>query len=312
MVLRMRDGRHLYVRVLGRGAPCLLVHGFASDGASWLPFISPLLHRYRFIMPDLRGFGRSRAVPLQASCPLTCYAQDLADVARSLALSDLPVVGMSMGALSTVQCFRLGEAARFGPYMHIDQGPVISNSENYAHGLLGPAQPAFFTRMRALVDAFPQLPQVPTPLSYAALPADVMQNMARVFSEFTSAAFTAKPVRDTVRALTGEPRLLRYFLPEAGFATYVQIMRAYLEQNYDLREAFREIRVPLTVLIGGASRMYPAAGQHAIGRFAPHAVLCELPGVGHMLPVEAPLRFVRELAGFLAQARRLSKRTTEA
>jgi non-heme chloroperoxidase len=128
--------------------------------------------------------------------------------------------------------------------------------------------------------------------------------MAGVFSEFSSAAFSARLLRRTVGALTGEPRLLRYFLPEAGFTTYVQIMRAYLERDYDLREAFRAVRVPLTVLIGGASRMYPAAGQQVIARFAPHAALRELPGVGHMLPLEAPRRFVRELTLFLEPSRR--------
>jgi non-heme chloroperoxidase len=296
MWVPMRDGQRLHVRVLGRGAPCLLIHGFASDSSAWLPFIGPLLRRYRFIMPDLRGFGRSRGVPLQAACPLTCYAQDLSDVAQRLELDGLPVVGMSMGALSAVQCFGLGESQRFGRYLHIDQGPVIHNRDGYEHGLLGAAQPPFFARMRALVDALDAHPE----LSYAALPPALMRDMAGVFAEFSSAAFSAEPLRFTVRALTGEPRLLRYFLPEQGFAAYVGIMRAYLERNYDLREAFREIRVPLTVLIGGASRMYPPAGQHEIGKFAPQAILREMPGVGHLLPLEAPRRFLQELTRFLA------------
>jgi non-heme chloroperoxidase len=273
----------------------MLVHGFASDSGAWLPFIGPLLHRYRFVLPDLRGFGGSRAVPLQASCPLSCYAQDLADVARALALDALPVVGMSMGALSLAQAFRMGEAGRFGRYLHIDQGPVIHNRDGSAHGLMGAGQQPFFARMRALVDALDAQPA----LSYAALPRELTRCMAGVFSEFSSAAFSVKPMRGAVRALTSEPRLLRYFLPELGFATYVQIMRAYLERDYDLREAFGEVRVPLTVLIGGASRMYPPAGQQVIARFATHAVVRELAGVGHMLPLEAPRRFLRELTQFL-------------
>jgi non-heme chloroperoxidase len=295
MLLPMRDGQRLHVRVLGRGAPCMLVHGFASDSGAWLPFIGPLLHRYRFIMPDLRGFGGSRALPLQASCPLSCYAQDLADVARALELDALPVVGMSMGALSLAQAFRLGEAQRFGRYLHIDQGPVIHNREGSAHGLMGAGQAPFFARMRALIDALDAQPA----LTYAALPRALTRRMAGVFSEFSSAAFSVKTLRSTVGALTGEPRLLRYFLPEAGFGTYVQIMRAYLEHDYDLRAAFREVTVPLTVLIGGASRMYPPAGQRVIAHFAPHAVVRELAGVGHMLPLEAPRRFLRELTQFM-------------
>jgi non-heme chloroperoxidase len=295
MLLTMRDGQRVHVRTLGRGSPCMLVHGFASDSGAWLPFIGPLLTRHRFILPDLRGFGKSRGVPLQAECPLSCYAQDLADVARALELQALPVVGMSMGALSLAQSFRLGEAQRFSRYLHIDQGPVIHNREGREHGLMGAAQRPFFTRMRALVDDL----DAQRELTYTALPRAVTRSMASVFSEFSSAAFSSRPLRRTVRALTAQPRLLRYFLPEAGVSTHVQIMRAYLERDYDLRDAFREVRVPLTVLIGGASRMYPPAGQQVIAHFAPHAILHELPGVGHMLPLEAPRRFLRELTRFL-------------
>lgn len=291
----MRDGQRLHVRILGRGAPCMLVHGFASDSGAWLPFIAPLLHRHRFILPDLRGFGASRGVPLQGDCPLSCYAQDLADVAAALQLEKLPVGGMSMGALSLAQAFRLGEARRFGRYLHIDQGPVIHNRAGSEHGLMGAGQRQFFARMRALVDAL----DAQRELSYAALPAALTRRMASVFAEFASAAFSALPLQRAARSLTAEPRLLRYFLPQAGFRTYVQIMRAYLERDYDLRDAFREVRVPLTVLIGGASRMYPPPGQQIIAQFATHAAVRELPGVGHMLPLEAPRRFLRELTHFL-------------
>jgi non-heme chloroperoxidase len=294
----LRDGHRLHVRVMGRGAPCLLVHGFASDSSSWLPFVAPLMHRYRFIMPDLRGFGGSRSVPLAVSCPLTTYAHDLSDVAQSFGLSRLPLVGISMGALSSVKCFELGLGSAFSRYMHIDQGLVIQNTADYQHGLLGPAQPGFFARMRKVVSAVGER----APLGYAALEPALRRELAGVFSQFATAAFTGNAAQQTVGTLTARPELLRFFLPEAGMATHLEIMRAYLENQYDLREAFRSITVPTTVLIGGASRMYPPAGQRSIGSYSQHASLLELPGVGHMLPLEAPRRFLRELATFLAAA----------
>jgi non-heme chloroperoxidase len=240
--------------------------------------------------------SRSGASALLNDCPLTTYAHDLADVAGALALTNVPLVGISMGALTSVQCFHLGLGGRFARYMHIDQGLVICNSDGYAHGLLGGSQPGFFARMRRLVDALD--PHVEA--GYAQLAPDVLQQMASVFAEFTAAAFTRRSLQQAVYRLTNQPRLLRFFLPEEGFATHLQIMRAYLDNNYDLRDAFRAIEVPTTVLIGGASRMYPPEGQRSIGQYAPRARLCELPGVGHMLPLEAPRRFVRELHCFLS------------
>ena len=296
--LVLRDGHRLNVRIVGKGTPCLLLHGFASDSTSWLPFVAPLLHRHRFIMPDLRGFGGSRHVPLAIDCPLTSYAQDIEDVAHQLALENVPLVGISMGALSAVRCFELGLGARFSRYMHIDQGLVIQNTQDYQHGLLGAAQPGFFERMRNVVDAVADEPT----LSYQGLGPTLRMQMATVFSQFATAAFTGTTVQETVRRLTGRPQLLRFFLPEAGLPTHLKIMRAYLNNKYDLREGFRRVEVPSTVLIGGASRMYPAEGQRSIGQYAKRARLLELPGVGHMLPLESPRRFIRELGQFLATA----------
>ncbi|HEY6881341.1 MAG TPA: alpha/beta hydrolase, partial [Polyangiales bacterium] len=95
-------------------------------------------------------------------------------------------------------------------------------------------------------------------------------------------------------------RLMQRALPTTHWQVYAHVVRAYLDRAYDLRASFRKIEVPLTVLIGGSSRMYPAAGQRAIADYAPHAQLRELPGVGHMLPLEAPRAFLRELSQFLS------------
>jgi pimeloyl-ACP methyl ester carboxylesterase len=294
--IRLRDGQRLFVRVLGRGAPCVLVHGFASEGNSWLPFVAPLLHRHRFIVPDLRGFGQSRALSLSEACPLTVYAQDLERVAETFALRDVPLVSISMGALSSVRCFELGLGARFGRYMHIDQGLVIHNDDASGHGLLGAAQTPFFARVRAMLDALGQS----HPLSFAALQPELKRELAAIFAEFASAAFSRPDVGRAVRRITSEPRLLPWFLPSIGFSTHVQIMRAYLERHYDLRPAFAYVPKRTTVLIGGASRMYPAEGQRIVANLSADVSVRELPSVGHMLPLEAPRVFLRELRAFLA------------
>ncbi len=76
----------------GAGEPLLLVHGWGSDGHEWNPHVAALAERYRVIVPDLPGHGRSPA--LDRTTPRTIAAE----LARSL---DEPVfaVGHSMGAL---------------------------------------------------------------------------------------------------------------------------------------------------------------------------------------------------------------------
>lgn len=291
----MRDGRSIYVRVLGRGTPCLLVHGFGADSRSWLPFVAPLAHRYRFILPDLRGFGQSHHVPIARDCPLTGYAEDLADTLDALEIDTLPAGGISMGAFVCVQSFRLLSGSRFSRYLHIDQGPAIHNRPDYAHGMMGPAQASFFARLRALVTALDPLKDK----SFEALPRALREEFFGALGEFSAAAFTSPLMQTIVRtAAHNEPLMRRVFAVE-HWQTYLHIVRAYLERDYDLREGFRAIRIPMTVLIGGASRMYPPAGQRTIASLAPHAQVCEIPNSGHNLPVEAPARFFRALSGFL-------------
>jgi pimeloyl-ACP methyl ester carboxylesterase len=268
----------------------------------------------RFFLPDLRGFGKSSHAPLRQACPLTTYAEDIEDLCDHFGLRSLALGGISMGAFTAVQSFKLFGGARYSRYLHVDQGPVIRNSEGYSHGLLGPRQPEFFARMATLIDALEQVlasaqtgaamspAAAALSLAYEDLPAELRAELVAVFGQFMMAAFGTPALRGLMRRLVRWDALVRSMLPQAALATHLQIMRAYLEQDYDLRAAFRRIAVPTTVLIGGASRMYPAAGQRAIGQLVPHSVVRELDGVGHALPIEAPLRFVRELKEFLPAA----------
>jgi 2-hydroxymuconate-semialdehyde hydrolase len=59
MSVRLRS-LSLHVRDEGKGAPVLLVHGFPSSGELW-DGVAPLLAaaRFRAIVPDLAGYGRS-------------------------------------------------------------------------------------------------------------------------------------------------------------------------------------------------------------------------------------------------------------
>ena len=275
----------------------MLLHGFASDGRSWLPFIAPLLHRHRFIIPDLRGFGASHDVPLDDGCPLTQFADDLEHVLETLQVRDAALVGISMGAFTAVQSFARHGGARFSRYMHIDQGLIIRNRPDYPFGLLGAAQPRFFERLEKLLlaldsDLFER--------SYDELPSAIREEFWTLLGEFSAAAFTAPAAGSLLRRAARSERLMRALLPVGRWQTYPRVVRAYLQRDYDLSDAFRAIRVPTTVLIGSASRMYPAEGQRRMRELAPHARIYEVENAGHMLPYEAPRVFMRELRTFLA------------
>ena len=93
----------IYYEDQGAGPAVVLIHGWPFDSRSWEPQVHALLAAgHRVVNYDRRGFGRS-------SRPATGYdfdtlATDLGEVLRALDLSDVALVGFSLGT---------GEVARY-------------------------------------------------------------------------------------------------------------------------------------------------------------------------------------------------------
>lgn len=78
------------------GAPAvLLVHGWGGDGREWSAHADALSARFRVIVPDLRGHGRSQ-VPESGNTPVE-MAHDLAVLVDVLGTGPVIAVGHSMG-----------------------------------------------------------------------------------------------------------------------------------------------------------------------------------------------------------------------
>ena len=54
------DGVPLHYHDVGQGLPVLLLHAFPLNGAAFDAQVAALSGRYRFIIPDHRGFGQSK------------------------------------------------------------------------------------------------------------------------------------------------------------------------------------------------------------------------------------------------------------
>lgn len=74
----------------------MLLHGLGSCGEDWLLLQAPALsQRYRVLMPDLRGHGRSDKPPGPYTVPQ--MADDMAGLLAALGVDWAHVVGFSMG-----------------------------------------------------------------------------------------------------------------------------------------------------------------------------------------------------------------------
>ena len=97
MALMQIGNVEINVRQWGQGEPLVLVHGLGANASLWMHQVRPFSERYRVIAVDLRGFGRS-SKPLDAEdYSIELMTDDVIGVCRSLDLSSIHFLGVSMG-----------------------------------------------------------------------------------------------------------------------------------------------------------------------------------------------------------------------
>lgn len=90
-----RRASALYCAIGGSGFPLLFIHGFGVSGEVFQPLASKLASRYQTIVPDLRGHGRSRRLPLADS--IERMAADVGDLLDLLGIGRTFVIGHAGG-----------------------------------------------------------------------------------------------------------------------------------------------------------------------------------------------------------------------
>jgi non-heme chloroperoxidase len=293
--VEVATGDRLHYLDIGRGPPCVLLHGFGMQAAHFLPFIAPLALRHRFVILDQRGFGGSRHLHLRNADLLHSNALDVDEVLRALRLDRPALAGISMGAATSLAYLRHFGFDGIRAYAHMDQSPRILNDEGYGDGLFGDAQ-------RRILDSWgPLLRDLEakgrdTP--YKGLPLPLRRALMATLAEFFSYAFHRRALHAATFLVRFET-VAKHFLHAENWPLYADAMRSYRTCDYDFRPSLARVKVPMHVFVGMKSRMYPPAGQLAMRDFAPHARIVRFERAGHALPADDPRRFVRALAAFL-------------
>jgi pimeloyl-ACP methyl ester carboxylesterase len=81
--------------VLGQGQPLLILHGWGSNSERWLEVAEPLSKKFKVIIPDIPGFGKSEV--LQEPWNLNKYVSWADEFVRQLKLGDFYLLGHSFG-----------------------------------------------------------------------------------------------------------------------------------------------------------------------------------------------------------------------
>jgi pimeloyl-ACP methyl ester carboxylesterase len=93
------DGVRLDVEQVGKGRTLVLIHGAWTDRSTWDPVVGDLASEFRVVRYSRRGYGASHP----AGCSLSGHVADLRALLRTLGLSQVTLVGNSLGAVIAAQ-----------------------------------------------------------------------------------------------------------------------------------------------------------------------------------------------------------------
>ncbi|MFI7410828.1 alpha/beta fold hydrolase [Streptomyces sp. NPDC049627] len=279
------DGAPLHIEVHGPvddpAAPAVvLAHGWTCSTAFWAAQIRDLAADHRVIAYDQRGHGRSPASP---ACSADALADDLEAVLKAtLAPGEKAVIaGHSMGGMTV-----MAAAARPGFREHAGAVLLCSTgaSRLVAESTVVPLRPG---RLRTWLTKH---------ILGSRAPLGPVTPVARAILKYATMGPGSAPhmVEACARIVHACPRKVRY--------AWSQVL-----DLLDLDHGVRQLAAPTAVVVGTADRLTPPVHARSLAAALPNCLgVTELPGLGHMTPVEAPelvTRRIRELVTTYAQNR---------
>lgn len=252
----------------GQGQPVVLIHGVGLNKEMWGGQVVGLATQYRVIAYDMLGHGDSpRPEP---GTELLGYADQLRELLDHLGLTQVTVIGFSMGGL-VARAFAL----HYPQYL---QGLVVLNSvfnrtPEQSAGVIARAAQAFEQGPDANVDAA----------------------LDRWFSREYKAANPAQ-----VAAIR---QVLASNDPQGYHTTYSLFATQDMYREGDLGS----IQVPTLIATGELDSGSTPAMTRQLAARIPGAQSVVLAEQRHMMPVEAPREVNKMLLDFLSQARTLTE-----
>lgn len=260
------DGRTLAWREAGAGWPVVLLHAFPLSSRMWDPQLTRVPEGYRFIAPDLRGFGRSD-LARRGSAPeptsVDAYARDVGALMDGLELDSAVIAGLSLGGYVAFAMYRQ-LPARFS-------GLVLADTRPQADTLQGREG-----RLRLRNDLAERGPS-----------AVADQMIPALLSERCRAE--QPDVAADVRAMIEENAA-------AGIDAGIGALMERPDSTADLAR----ISCATLVLVGEHDTITPPALSEGMQAAIPRATLIVVPGAGHLSNLEQPELFSKALVDFLA------------
>lgn len=116
------NGIDLYYETAGQGEPVLLLHGLGSCVEDWALQMPALAQRYRVIVADMRGHGRSDKP--RGPYTVTMMAADVLGLLDGLGIKSTHIIGLSMGGMIAFQ-LAVDHPDRVRSMVIVNSGPAL-------------------------------------------------------------------------------------------------------------------------------------------------------------------------------------------
>ncbi len=97
MIQTPRLRMHVLTAGLEEGIPVVFIHGNGSSSTFWEETMLALPPAFRGIAPDMRGYGETEPLPIDATLGLSDMVEDLRSLVETIGLKKFHLVGHSMG-----------------------------------------------------------------------------------------------------------------------------------------------------------------------------------------------------------------------
>jgi pimeloyl-ACP methyl ester carboxylesterase len=257
---RIRVGElQIAYRRAGEGPPLVLLHGGVTDSREWRRQIDDLSDEFTVVAWDAPGCGESSDPPERFG--LHGYADCLAEFVDALGLGRPHVLGLSFGGGLALELYR--------------RHPLLPRTLLLAGAYAGWAgslpRDVGEQRLRQALRESNQPPEelvgnwMPTLFSPAA-PSEVIDELAAIIADFHPAG-----VRAMARAFAAA----------------------------DLRDVLPQIDVPTLLVYGELDQRSPLSVAEELHAQIPGSQLVVIPGVGHMVDMQAPEELNAAVRAFL-------------
>jgi len=244
----------------GSGWPVVLLHGFPFHAEMWRPQLLAAPEGWRFIAPDLRGFGRTPLhPPPEGAITMDTYAADVGALMDALKIEEAVIGGLSMGGYVAFAMFRQ-EPSRFTSMLLADTKAPADTAEGRAGRV----------RLREIL---------------------AQQGPAAIADQMLPKLLSSDASRDVVADVRG--------LIETGAPAAIDAAIGALMKRPDSTPDLPRITCGALIVVGDHDAITPPSDAEVMQRAIPRSRLAVIPGAGHVSNLEQPTAFSRVLADFL-------------